>query len=362
MQQFVSDKEIKINNRTVGFRQPTYFIADLASNHDGDIERAKDLIFLAKEAGAEAAKFQHFVADEIVSDYGFRHLVRQSSHQSTWKKSVYEVYKDFEVKREWTEELVAACKKADIDFMTTPYDFTAIDMFAPLVSAFKIGSGDITWIEAIEKIAKCKKPVLLATGASSMEDVERAVKLILNTNSQLVLMQCNTNYTGSTDNFKFINLNVLKTYAARWPGMILGLSDHTPGYSTVLGAVTLGARVVEKHLTDDKYRVGPDHAFSMSPTDWSDMVDATRELEYALGDGVKKVEENEQETIFLQRRCIRLKVDKNEGEVLQYEDLSFLRPMCEGALEPYLVKNILQRKIKKCKKIGEPILMDDFLD
>ena len=179
---------IKINSNSISPSHPTYFIADIAANHDGDLERAKDLIYLAKEAGANAAKFQHFEAEKIVSDYGFTRLGKQKSHQANWDKSVFEVYKAAECDRRWTEELVTTCHKANIEFMTTPYDFEAIDFFAPYLAAYKVGSGDITWIEALEKIASKRKPLLLATGASSMEDVERAINAIMPINPKIILM------------------------------------------------------------------------------------------------------------------------------------------------------------------------------
>ncbi len=197
---------------------PTYFIADIAANHDGDLERAKLLIRLAKEAGADAAKFQNFRAPKIVSDYGFKHMGGQVSHQSSWKKSVFQVYQDASVPFEWTPILKEECDKAGIDYFSSPYDFDAIDMLDPYVPAYKIGSGDITWPEALERMARKGKPVILASGASDIGEVQRAVHLILAINPQLVLMQCNTNYTASPENFDHIHLNVLKTYATHVPG------------------------------------------------------------------------------------------------------------------------------------------------
>ena len=132
-----------------------------------------------------------------------------------------------------------------------------------------------------------KKPVILATGASTLKDVDRAVKEIFKSNKDICLMQCNTNYTAENNNFNHINLNVLKTFKKRYPKIILGLSDHTFGHSTVLGAITLGARMVEKHFTDNNNREGPDHKFSMNPKSWKDMVDRSRELENSLGSGKK---------------------------------------------------------------------------
>ena len=130
-------------------------------------------------------------------------------------------------------------------------------------------------------------------------------------------MQCNTNYTASLENFKYINLNVLKTFKKLYPDLILGLSDHTPGHSTVLGAVALGAKIIEKHFTDENEREGPDHKFSMNPHSWKEMVARTRELENALGGEIKKVEANEYETVILQRRAIRASSDLLSGATLE---------------------------------------------
>lgn len=350
--------EITINHTKISPHHPTYFIADIASNHDGDLQRAKDLIYMAKEAGADAAKFQHFIVEKIVSAYGFNSLGAQKSHQENWNASVFEVYKRAECDRNWTEELLATCRNVGIEFMTSPYDFEAIETLAPYVNAYKIGSGDITWLEALEKIASLQKPVLLATGAASMEDVERAVQAITALNSHVVLMQCNTNYTGSVENFNYINLNVLKTYAQKWPGIVLGLSDHTPGHSTVLGAIALGACAIEKHFTDDNSRIGPDHAFSMDPQAWKLMVKSANEVRLALGDGIKKVEDNEKETVILQRRCIRITTKKGVGDKITKEDMAFLRPAPENAFPPYEFTSLVSKQLIKDLEEGEHLTKD----
>lgn len=354
------DKSLKIGSRTIAMAEPTYFIADIAANHDGDLSRAIELIWLAKAAGADCAKFQHFLADKIVSAVGFASLKTQLSHQASWKKSVTEIYDQYHTRRDWTAKLVDACKQANIDFMTTPYDFEAIDMFANIVPAYKIGSGDITFNAAITRIAKVGKPILLATGATSMEEVEGAVDLILTHNPSLCLMQCNTNYTGSIENFKYVNLNVLKTFAAKWPGMVLGFSDHTPGHSAVLGAITLGARVVEKHFTDDNSREGPDHKFALNPVTWKQMVEASRELEAALGDGIKRVEGNERDTVVIQRRALRARIDLAAGEPILQTNLEAARPCPAGAVTPVSEEEIAGRRLKVGKKAGEEIYWTDL--
>jgi sialic acid synthase SpsE len=354
------DSLIHVNGREISQVAPVYFIADIASNHDGDLERAKALILAAKDAGADAVKFQHFRAEKIVSDYGFRSLGGKLGHQSKWGKPVFDIYRQYECDRDWNLTLVDVARKAKIDFMTTPYDYEAVAMLDPYLPAYKIGSGDITWIEFVRHVAGQGKPILLASGASSMDDVERAVGAILSVNRKLVLMQCNTNYTGSIENFHYVNLRVLETYAKRWPGLILGLSDHTPGHAAVLGAVVLGARVIEKHFTDDNARLGPDHQFSMIPDTWRSMVDRCRELEAALGDGYKRVEENEWDTVVLQRRCLRLKKDKQAGETLAAEDLEYLRPAPPESIEPYRLEEVVGRTLKISKKAGDAVLGKDL--
>ena len=351
---------LEINGKRIGRDFPVYFIADIAANHDGDLERAKDLIGLAAEAGADAAKFQHFKAETIVSDHGFRNIGRQQSHQAKWSKSVFEVYKDASVSPDWTETLKDICGKAGIAFFTSPYAVDLVDHIDPYVPAYKIGSGDITWIEMIEYIASKQKPYIMATGASTLEDVHRAVSAGLAINPRLCLMQCNTNYTASLENFRYIQLNVLQTYRAMYPDLVLGLSDHTPGHATVLGAAALGARMIEKHFTDNVSRVGPDHAFSMNPKSWREMVDRTRELEHALGSGVKQVEENERETVVIQRRAICAREKLAANTILAHAHLTVLRPCPSDGLPPYCIDKLIGKQLRRDVSAGEHLRWIDL--
>jgi N-acetylneuraminate synthase len=284
----------------------------------------------------------------------------QQSHQAKWKKSVFEVYKDASVSLGWTGALKETCDKAGIAFFTSPYATDLVDHIDSYVPAYKIGSGDITWIEMIEYVASKQKPYILATGASTLDDVHRAVSAALAINPQLCLMQCNTNYTASLENFKYIQLNVLQTYRAMYPDLLLGLSDHTPGHATVLGAVALGARMIEKHFTDDVKRVGPDHAFSMDPRSWQEMVDRTRELEIALGVGVKQIEDNERETVVLQRRSIRMAVNLIADSILTREHLTVLRPCPKDGLPPYLMNELIGKKLRRDISLGEHLKWTDL--
>ena len=342
-------------------KQEILFIADIGANHDGDLNRAKDLISQAKEAGAHVAKFQHFNADTIVSRQQFdQDNEKYESHQSKWSKSVYDVYKSAAVNLEWTEEIKECCYKNEIEFMTTPYDEVLTDFIDDCVSAFKVGSGDITFHSLLCHIAKKQKPLLLATGASTLEEVTNAVELVLKETKKLVLMQCNTNYTGNINNFNFINLNVLDTYRNLYPDLPLGLSDHTPGHVTVLGAIAKGASVIEKHFTDDVNRSGPDHKFAMDPKTWKRMVSDSHLLWNALGDGVKKVEENENGTVVVQRRSIKSTKDLPSGHILQKNDLVALRPCSDMGLPPFEIENIIGKELSKPIKIGLEIKKTDL--
>lgn len=345
--------EFKIGERWVGDGHPTYFIADISANYDGQFNRAIELIRLAQQAGADSAKFQHFRAPKIVSKQGFEAMGTQRSHQASWKKSVYQVYEEASLPWEWTQKLKAACQEAGIDFFSAPYDLEAVDMLTAHVPVWKIGSGDVTWPEILDKIASQGQPVLLSTGASTLKDVERAVRIILKRNPNLAVMQCNTNYTGRPENFDHVHLDVLKTYREKFPNVVLGLSDHTRGLATVMGAVALGARVIEKHFTDDSSREGPDHLFSTTPDEWREMVLRTRELERALGETEKFLAENEKETVVVQRRCLRASRDLPSGYVLTRQDIDVLRPAPREAIPPYEIQKAVGRALRVSVRAGE---------
>lgn len=351
-----------ITAKEIGYNYVPYFIADIGANHDGSLERAYRLIDLAKEAGADAAKFQNFQARAIVSKYGFENMTGQLAHQAKWSKSVYEVYDDASISRDWTAKLKMRCDDVGIDYFTSPYDFDSVDHVDPFVDFYKVGSGDITWLEIIEHIARKGKPVMLATGASSIDDVIRAMNVLSEFTSDIVLMQCNTNYTGDVNNFRYVNLNVLNTYKQLYPNVVLGLSDHTPGHATVLAAVALGASVIEKHFTDDNARSGPDHAFAMNPNSWREMVARTNEVYCALGDGTKKIEANEFDSAVVQRRCIRARADIKKGSIISAEALEMLRPIPADGIPPYMANQIVGRRALCEIAAGEHLSADKVTD
>lgn len=352
---------INIKNLEIGEGKRTIFIAEIASNFDGDLSRAKDLIFAAKEAGADVAKFQHYSAETLVSDYGFKNLKINNSHQKFWKKSVFQTYKKASLSPNWTLELYEACKKAKIIFMTSPYSIELVNYVDRFVPAFKIGSGDITWHEEIEYIAKKKKPVLLATGASSLDEVIAAVNIISKHNKKLVLMQCNTNYTNSIQNLNYLNLKTLRTFKSIFPGIITGLSDHTQNDQVVLAAVALGAKVIERHFTDSTSREGPDHSFSTDVVSWKKMISKVRDLEIMLGDGIKRLENNEKETVLVQRRALYAKINIKRGQKIMRKHLIPLRPhLPTKSIPANAIKDIIGKIAKKTILAGKFLTKNSF--
>lgn len=357
----MSSSKCSLDILGIGDQHPAYFIAEIGSNFDQDKQRAFDLIALAQESGAQAVKFQHYTAKSLVSDKGFSSVGKSLSHQSDWKDSVYKIYDKASLQQEWTKELAAYSKQLGIEFFTSPYSQDLATYVCDHVNLFKIGSGDISYTDLISHIASMGKPILMATGAASMEDVTRAVAVTEEQGAELVLMQCNTNYTGKEENKRYLNLAVLNTFKKKFPNAVIGLSDHMPDDEIAIAAVAMGAKVIERHFTDDTTRDGPDHAFSLTPTTWRVMVDKVRDLEVMLGDGVKRVEGNEVDTIIAQRRSICLKHDIPAGHKISVDDLDYLRPFPANAFSPHEKDQVIGRVAKRSMVLGSVFTQSDFV-
>lgn len=348
-------KEIKIGNKIVGINRPTYIIAEIGANFDGDIEKAKRLIDAAKDCGADCAKFQSFIAEKIVSGPGFASMKLKGVHGS-WGRPVEEIFKEAEFPREWHKEIAQYCDKIGIDFSTSPYDFEAVDLCVELnVPFIKIGSGEITWLEMLEYIANKNKPMILATGDATMSEIDEALRTIEATgNNQLILLQCITNYPSKIES---ANINVLKTYQTAF-NILTGYSDHSSGLVVALGSVALGGCVIEKHFTINKKDKGPDHPHSMDVNEFRTMVSCIRELEAAMGSTRKVVVEEESETVLVQRRSLYAKRDIAKGKIIEPDDVVELRPAL-GILPKF--KNVIIGKVsKESIKKGFPIYWENF--
>lgn len=341
-------KTIKIDGKTIGDGQPVYCIAEIGSNFDGDLDRAKYLVDLAKKCGANAVKFQSFLTDKIISKEGFKSL--KVGFQAKWKKSVYDVYRDAELPREWHKEIFDYCKKKKITFFSAPYDIEAVSLLDRLgAPVFKVGSGDITWHEMLEEMAKKGKPIILGTGASTFEEIKEAVDVVRSTgNNDLILLQCVTNYPST---FKNANIKSMVEMRKNFDCLV-GYSDHTPGIIVPLGVTALEGCIIEKHFTDDKTRKGPDHSFAMDADDFETMVKSIRTLEKALG-SKKEIYSEENETVVLQRRCLRAACDIKKGTTLTRAMIDVLRPAPRNSIYPKHIGKLIGRKTKKDIKKGE---------
>lgn len=348
-------KIIKISDRLVGGSHPALIIADIGANFDGDLDKAKKLALAVKEAGGDVVKIQSFLADKIVSGKGFASMKLKGIHGS-WGRSVNEIFKEAEFPREWHKEFFDYCRSIDIMVSSSPYDFEAVDLMEECgVDFYKIGSGDITWLEMLEYIAKKKKPIILATGASTLAEVDEALDIIQKAgNNEVVVLQCITNYPSKVES---ANINVLKTYRSAFD-IITGYSDHSPGDTVVLGAVALGAKVIEKHFTLNKLDKGPDHPHSMNMEEFDQMVKRIRLLEAALGTGRKQVVEEESETVIVQRRSLYAKHDITTGKEIRKDDVIELRPAL-GIL-PKFKSTIIGRNAKRNIEAGEPLKWEDI--
>ncbi len=353
-------KEIKIGKRRVGAGHPAYIIAEIGSNFDGSLTRAKKLAKLCKEAGADAFKIQNFLAVKIVSAEGFKNF--QVAFQAKWNKPVVEVYKKAEFPRKWVKEIADYCKEIDIDFFSAPYDVEAVDLLENIgVQAYKLGAGEIDNLEFISYVAKKKKPLLISVGAATMQEIADAVTTVRKAgNKNLILLQCVTNYPSPLADS---NINAMVTLRKKF-NAVVGYSDHTigkeggsddslDGLTVPLGAVALGASVIEKHVTDDRTRKGPDHPFALTMNELKRMVQGIRGMEAALGDGKKRLMPSEKQTAIIQRRGMYTTCDIKKGQKIIRDMISYLRPAV--GMRPPLIQKVLGKKAKSDVKAGQPL-------
>jgi sialic acid synthase SpsE len=347
---------LKIGDTFVGDGAPFYTIAEIGSNFDGDIDRAKMLVDLAKDSGADAVKFQTFTAKGLVSEEGFRNL--KVGYQANWKVSVTEMYSRAEFPRQWHKELFNYARSRDLAFLSSAYDKEGVDLLEDLdVPAYKIGSGDLTWLEMVEYIARKAKPVIVATGASTLEEVDQAIATIKKAgNDQIIILQCVTNYPSSFEN---INLRVLDLFRQRY-GALVGYSDHTPGSMVAIGTVALGGCMIEKHFTDDKTRNGPDHPFAMDGGDFRRMVDDIRLMEKMLGKPVREVYEEEKAQYVSMKRGIRASRDIAVGIPIAREMIEVLRPCGPRDFKASEISIVVGRVATRDIEKGEALRRDDI--
>ncbi len=304
--------------------QPVFIIAEAGVNHNGDLELAKRLIDVAAEAGADAVKFQTFKAEKLVSQNAPKATYQKQTTEA--EESQFAMLKKLELDLETHKLLMSHCQERNIMFLSSPFDLDSIDLLNELgIEIFKIPSGEITNLPYLRKIGGLDKDVILSTGMSTMDEIEAAVKILYTAGlkkEQLTILHCNTEYpTPMCD----VNLRAMQTLSKKLT-VAVGYSDHTLGIEIPIAAVALGARVIEKHITLNNDLLGPDHRASLEPDELKTMINAIRNIEQAMGDGLKKPTPSEIINRPIARKSIVAKRQIKKGERLNDDNLTIKRP------------------------------------
>lgn len=303
----------------------TLIIAEAGVNHNGSLDIAKQLIDAAVDAGVDIIKFQTFKADKLVSKDA-KKAEYQKKNIGDGDDSQYQMLKKLELSDADHQELVAYCHQKGIRFWSTAFDLESIDFLHSLgLGLWKIPSGEITNYPFIKKIALLHEPVIMSTGMCDEEDIRNAMEVLLKnglTKEQITILHCNTQYPTP---MKDVNLKAMLTIKQDF-GTVVGYSDHTQGIEVPIAAVALGAQVIEKHFTLDRNMVGPDHKASLEPQELKVMVQAIRNIEQALGTGIKQVSDSERANIAVARKSIVASTFIKKGETLSDDNLAVKRP------------------------------------
>lgn len=300
----------------------TYIIAEAGVNHNGDLNLAKKMIFEAKKAGVDAVKFQTFVSKNLVSSYApkaeyQKKTTASSESQQDMLKKLELSFDDFILLQDYAKEL-------EIDFLSTPFDEDSVEFLKTLDMPFwKIPSGEINNLPYLMKLEETKKPIILSTGMSTIDEIEQALNVFKDyERSNIILLHCNTEYPTP---FCDVNLNAMNTLKDKF-NVKVGYSDHTKGIEVPIAAVAMGAVIIEKHFTLDKNMEGPDHKASLEPNELVAMVNAIRHIEESLGNGEKNPSDSEKKNIGIVRKSIVAKKNISKGDVFSEENITTKRP------------------------------------
>lgn len=342
---------MKIGNREIGNGHPTYIIAEMSANHAGDIERAKEIIHAAKEAGADCIKIQTYTPDTITIDCDLPYF---HISDGTWSgENLYQLYQKAFTPWEWQRELKEEADKLQIDFFSSPFDNTAVDFLEEIgVEFYKIASFELVDIPLIEYVASKKKPIIMSTGMATLAEIDEAVAAVRRQgNGDLALLRCASAYPAITDE---MNLRTMQNMKETF-GVPVGLSDHSMGAVGAVTAVALGASIIEKHFCLDRAIENPDSSFSMSPSEFKQMVKDVRQAEMAIG--CVKYGPTRQEMGNLQfRRSIFCVKDIKKGEKITKDNVRIIRP--GYGLVPKYYNEIMGQKALQDIRRGTPLQFD----
>lgn len=329
------------------FKDKVFIIAEAGVNHNGKLENALKLIDIASAAGADAVKFQTFKAEKVVSRFAGKAEYQLETTDNN--ETQFEMIRKLELDQKVHEILIRHCKKKKIKFLSTPFDFESIDMLTEIgVDTFKVPSGEINNLPYLRKIGGLGKKIILSSGMSTIGEIEFALNVLTGVGtlkSNITVLHCTTEYPAP---FSEVNLRAMLTIKETFK-VDVGYSDHTPGIEIPIAAVAYGASVIEKHFTISKKMEGPDHKASLEPEELRMMVKAIRNVEKAVGDGIKKPSRSEMKNIKVIRKSIVASRNIKKGETFSPDNIDVKRP--GDGISPVMWDSVIGRKaIKEFKK------------
>lgn len=342
------DKFIKVNGRVIGQGYPAYIIAEMSANHAGSMERAKEIIYAAKESGADCIKIQTYTPDTLTIDCDNEYFRIKNG---TWNgENLYKLYGKAYTPWEWQPELKAEADKIGIDFLSTPFDNTAVDFLENMgLEFYKIASFEMVDLPLIEYVASKNKPIIMSTGMGTVEEIREAVEAVEKTgNTQLAILKCSSAYPADPAD---MNLSTIADMRERF-GLPAGLSDHSMGSLSATIAVALGASVIEKHFCISREIENPDSSFSMTPAEFKKMVSDIRDTEAALGKPFYGASEQEKNSLVFRRSVFVVKKIK-AGEEFTTQNIRIIRP--GNGIKPKYYKSILGKHASADLDSGTPM-------
>lgn len=351
----MSQRELRIGDTVINEESDAYVIAEVGHNHQGDLLKAIELFKAAKLAGANAVKLQKRDNRTL---YTRALYAKPYDHENSFGKTYGEHREHLEFGRKEYEELKALARELSIDFFATAFDFRSADFLAELdPPAFKIASGDIRNIPLLRHVARYRRPIVISSGAATLEDIRRAHDVIAEIHPEVAILQCTAGYPAR---FEELDLRVIETFRREFPSRVVGLSAHDNGIAMSAVAYVLGARIVEKHFTLNRAMKGTDHAFSLEPLGLQKMVRDLRRVRMALGDGVKKIYPSEEPALTKMGKQLVAARRLEPGHVLTMEDVAIRSPGGEGLL-PYELDRVLGKRVGVPLDEDQPLRADALL-
>jgi N-acetylneuraminate synthase/sialic acid synthase len=349
------ERKLIVCDHNISDSSNCFVIAEVGHNHQGSLEKAKEMFRVAKECGVDAVKVQKRDNRSLYT----RELYNQPyNHENSFGSTYGEHREALEFGKEEYIELKRYAGELGLVFFATAFDFASADFLADLnVPAYKIASGDLLNTPLLKYVAQIGKPIFISTGGGYLEDVQRAYDTVMPINSNICLLQCTSGYPCEHNE---MNLSVIKTYREFFPDVVIGLSDHQNGIAMATMAYVLGARVIEKHFTLSHAWKGMDHAFSLEPIGMKKMVRDLQRASAAVGDGVKVRLESEKKALYKLAKKLVAARNIQAGQVLCIDDIAIKSP--NDGLPPYQIDNVVGKVVRRDLKEDENISLDDLAE